>query len=94
LAWMIHVPNGGKRPRGEAGKLKAMGAKPGFPDLFLPKVCSGWTGLAIELKSPTGRLSAAQGGWLTELKGEGYLCAVCRTFGEFEATVNKYLGVL
>nr|WP_241839296.1 VRR-NUC domain-containing protein [Rhodoferax antarcticus] len=93
LAWMLHVPNGGKRPHGEAGKLKAMGAKPGFPDLFLPKVCSGFTGLAIELKSPTGRLSEAQGLWLGELKGEGYLCAVCRSFDEFEAVIHQYLNV-
>ena len=37
LRWMLHVPNGLKRPRGEAGKLKALGTKPGFPDLTLPR---------------------------------------------------------
>lgn len=31
LRWLVHVPNGGKRPKGEAGKLKAMGTKPAIP---------------------------------------------------------------
>ncbi len=60
LISMTHVPNGGKRPNGEAGKLKAMGVKPGFPDLFLPKKNLNWQGLAIELKSPVGVMSTAQ----------------------------------
>lgn len=36
LEWIIHVPNGGKLPRGLAGKLKAMGVKKGVPDILLP----------------------------------------------------------
>jgi len=91
LNWIFHAPNGGKRPRGEAGKLKAMGVKKGFPDLFLPKVCGQWMGLAIELKSPTGKTSPDQDDWLCMLQGQGYLCAVCRTFTEFEARVLEYL---
>lgn len=94
LKWMIHVPNGGKRPMGEAGKLKAMGVKPGVPDLLIPKASGSWMGLAIELKSPVGRLSDPQREWLAELAGEGYLCSVCRSFGEFESVTNRYLGLV
>lgn len=50
LEWVIHVPNGGKRPRGAAGKLKAMGVKPGVLDVLLPLPYNGWSGLAIEMK--------------------------------------------
>lgn len=92
LRWMVHVPNGGKRPRGEAGKLKAMGAKPGVPDLMLPRRCGDWAGVAIELKSPTGRVSDDQQEWLSALDEEGYLTAVCRTLDEFQSVVGIFLS--
>lgn len=91
LAWVVHVPNGGKRPRGEAGKLKAMGVRAGFPDLFLPRRHQRWTGLAIELKSASGRVSHDQAIWLEVLASEGYLTAVCRTLGEFDAALHCFL---
>jgi hypothetical protein len=93
LGWMVHVPNGGKRPHGEAGKLKALGVKPGFPDLVVPKKNLYWSGLAIELKSLVGKVSPEQKSWLTGFEEEGYLCAVCRDFSEFEVAVKKYLGI-
>ena len=34
-AWYCHVPNGGYRKIREMAKLKAMGLKPGTPDLLL-----------------------------------------------------------
>ena len=89
--WLVHVPNGGKRPKGEAGKLKAMGTKPGYPDLTIPRRRAGWYGLAIELKSPTGRVSEDQQDWLTAFSEDGWLVAVCRTVEEFIAAVNVYL---
>lgn len=92
LRWLTHVPNGGKRPRGEAGKLKGMGAKPGIPDFMLPRRWRGWQGLAVELKSKDGRLSEAQKEWLEALEEDGYLCAVCRTLREFEVVVRKFLA--
>ena len=91
LRWMIHVPNGGKRPRGEAGKLKALGTKPGYPDLTLPRRHKHWAGLAIELKSTEGRLSKDQKEWLDAFEKDGWLVAVCRTLDEFIATIMAYL---
>lgn len=82
LGWMMHVPNGGKRPKGEAGKLKALGVKPGFPDLSIPLSSGRWKGLAVELKSPTGKLSPAQADWLEKLQDDGWLVGVCRTVDE------------
>lgn len=33
LRWLYHVPNGGSRGPAEAGRFKAMGVKPGVPDV-------------------------------------------------------------
>jgi hypothetical protein len=91
LRWMIHVPNGGKRPRGEAGKLKALGTKPGYPDLTLPRRHHHWSGLAIELKSSIGKLTRDQREWLDAFEEDGWLVSVCRTLEEFESTLKRYL---
>ena len=91
LRWLVHVPNGGKRPRGEAGKLKAMGAKPGVPDILLPRRHGDWQGLAVELKSATGRLSSEQTDWLNAFREDGYLVGVCRTIDEFQTILRQYL---
>lgn len=92
LRWLVHYPAGGKRPKGEAGKLKAMGAKPGVPDLVLPRRHGQWAGLAVELKAATGRLSDDQREWLLALGEEGYLTAVCRTLEEFQAVMMRFLA--
>lgn len=91
LRWLVHVPNGGKRPKGEAGKLKAMGTKPGYPDLTLPRPSLRWKGLAIELKSPIGRTSTEQEEWLGAFHSDGWLVGVCRTLDEFIALVRHFL---
>jgi hypothetical protein len=45
LKRLVHIPNGGSRHKAEASKFKAMGMKPGFPDLFLPIPIAKWHGL-------------------------------------------------
>ncbi len=91
LEFLHHSPNGGMRPKGEAGKLKAQGTKAGFPDLYLPARCAGYRGLASEVKSPVGRLSADQRKWLRHFHQEGYLVGVCRTLEEFQSLLMSYL---
>lgn len=56
-AWAFHVPNGGGRTKVEGAILKAMGVRPGIPD-----ICIVWQGRAhwVEIKSGKGRLSDAQ----------------------------------
>ena len=92
LRWMLHVPNGGKRPRGEAGKLKALGTKSGYPDLTLPRPNQNWRGLAIELKSSVGTVSAYQQEWLDAFAEDGWLVAVCRSLDEFMQTTLLFLN--
>ena len=75
-----------------ADKLKAMGVRPGVPDFRLPRRSGCWTGLVVELKSPTGTVSGAQDEWLKALSEEGYLIAVCRTIAEFESIIQRFLA--
>lgn len=51
------VPNGGARPPNEASILVGLGVLAGVPDLFL--FCAG-RAFALEIKTPTGRLSRQQ----------------------------------
>lgn len=80
LVW-THNPAGGKRFRGEGGKLKASGFKKGMPDNFIfnsPPARPEAKGLAIELKrAHTGRASSDQRQWLGDLDGCGWITAVC-----------------
>lgn len=92
VMWM-HTPNGGKRPRGEAGKLKAMGAKPGVLDFYFRwRAGVGW----IELKSERGRLSDDQRAFITEAEALGDLCMVATTIEAVEGTLRAWLppGIL
>ncbi len=58
----MHVPNGGLRSRGEAGKMRAMGVRKGVVDWILPfpSPAGRYTGLAIEVKSHRGTVSDEQ----------------------------------
>ena len=92
LEWIIHVPNGGKRPRGAAGKLKAMGVKPGVLDVLLPLPFNGWSGLAIEMKVGSNKTTEQQDDWLQVFEASGYYTAVCYTLEDFMAHVGRFLA--
>lgn len=78
LALAFAIPNGGKRGKAAAGKLKAEGVRAGVPDLFLPVPRGEYHGLFIEMKTTGGSLSQAQRAWNRALIRQGYLVAVCR----------------
>jgi hypothetical protein len=73
------IPNGGKRDKGTAGKLKAEGLQAGAPDLLIL-----WKGRAIglELKARRGRLSSAQMAFSMRWTTPGGLYAVARSLEE------------
>lgn len=91
LEWVVHVPNGGKRPRGAAGRLKAMGVKKGVLDVILPLPYNGWSGWAIELKVGKNRTTEEQDNWLAALEAAGYYTAVCYSLEEFERHLILFL---
>lgn len=59
-----HTPNGEKRSKAAAGKLKAMGVKAGVPDFLLYDRMTGYLH-CMEIKSRDGHLSDSQRGWMT-----------------------------
>ena len=92
LKLLMHIPNGGARTKAEAGKFKAMGVKPGVPDLFLPVARGVYHGLWIELKrADGGRVENAQKGWISALRDQGYMAGVCRGWVEASEKIMEYL---
>jgi hypothetical protein len=71
------IPNGGWRHKATAGKLKAEGARPGIPDLFLPVPKGSCHGLWIEMKRRGGRISENQKAEIELLQADGYRVEVC-----------------
>jgi len=91
LELLFHVPNGGSRHVAEAVKLKAMGTRQGVPDLLLPVPRGNKIGLALELKSASGRLRPKQAWWLRELRASGWAVAVAYTFSEAQKVLTGYV---
>lgn len=92
LAMLFHIPNGGKRGKAEAGRLKAEGVSAGVPDLCLPVPRGGYHGLYIELKRiKGGEVSKSQKEWLALLNRQGYFAMVCFGWQEAARTITKYL---
>ena len=93
LAWLYHIPNGGKRDPKTAARLKAEGVKAGVPDLCLPVPRKGFHGLYIELKDvPTScKATPAQLGWLAGLSALGYSTHVCHGWEAARDVLLEYL---
>lgn len=92
LKRMFHPANGGARSKGEGGKLKAMGVRPGVPDFLLPIPHGQWNGLAVELKAAAGGLSESQREWVADLIAARYVVGVARTLSEFTELVHRFIG--
>lgn len=76
LALLFAIPNGGKRDRITAARMKDEGVKPGVPDICLPVARNGYHGLFIELKHGDNDAAPAQRAWITALLKQGYLAVV------------------
>lgn len=98
--WLVHhSPNGGYRTKAEAGRFKAMGVVPGFPDLI---VIGPGSILFMELKAPPKRLkgsgesqaqaetSPAQDAVLNLLSGAGWPVTVVRSIDEAQAFLRAH----
>jgi VRR-NUC domain-containing protein len=98
LAYVAHVPNGEKRDKATAARLKAMGVRAGLVDiLFFQRYYDAtanvdYAGLAIELKTATGRTSDDQERWLAHLRGVGWRCEVCREWTRAAALILTWAG--
>lgn len=93
LSLLFHVPNGGKRSKTTAVRLKMEGVKAGVPDLFLPVARGGFYGLFIEMKAGKNKTTQKQEEWLAALGAQGYCAQVCYGFEEARDAILKYLDL-
>lgn len=93
LSRFYAIPNGGHRSKATAGKMRAEGVRSGVPDYCLPIARDGAHGLYIELKRPTGRPSAEQESWISDLNAEGYVAKVAVGWWEAWRILATYLNI-
>ncbi|RKI94317.1 VRR-NUC domain-containing protein [Parablautia intestinalis] len=91
LKLLFHIPNGGKRDIKEAARFKAMGVKPGVPDLCLPVPMNGFAGLYIEMKYDKNKPTEKQKEWIRALKEQGYKVIICYSSIDATQELEKYL---
>ena len=89
---LFAVPNGGKRNRLEAARLKSEGVLSGVSDLILLVPSRNFHGLCIEMKAGKGQLTANQMRFIKAVQKQGYAAAVCWSLDEFMDTINHYLS--
>lgn len=95
---IVAVPNGGRRNKMEAARLKKQGVRAGYPDIIVDSPSPFYVGLRIELKRPivTGEakpvVSPEQKNWLTRLQRAGYVCCVCYGVDQAIAATQAYMA--
>lgn len=89
---LFAVPNGGRRDKVTAAKLKAEGVLAGVADLILLKSNSRYGALLIEMKTRVGRQADTQRGWQKLIEADGYKYVVCRSVDDFVREVNAYIS--
>lgn len=80
------IPNGGKRGRVEAGRLKVEGVSAGVPDLYIP----AWR-MWVEMKATDGRVTKEQADWHEYLRGLGDVVIVAYGFDDARRQVEWFL---
>jgi hypothetical protein len=91
LKSLFAIPNGGKRNAITGAILKSEGVRAGMPDLCLCVSRGGYNALFIEVKTPIGRLSAAQKNQIADLEANGSKCVTVRSPIEAISAINDYL---
>lgn len=90
FGYIFAIPNGGYRTPAAAGKAKAEGQRPGYPDIAWDLPRGSYTGFRGELKRVVkGTVSPLQQEWHVWLERQGLY--VCTTHG-WEAMRNELLN--
>lgn len=89
---LFAIPNGGRRDKTTAAKLKAEGVLAGVADLILLKSNAHYGALLIEMKTRVGRQADTQREWQKLIENDGYHYVVCRSLDDFMREVNAYLS--
>lgn len=91
LALMFAIPNGGKRSKATAARLKAEGVRAGIPDICLPVARGEYHGLFIEMKAGRNKPTQPQVAWHVRLSAKGYRVAVCYGWQAAIDVIEEYL---
>ena len=94
---LIHIPNGGKRNKREAGRMKRMGVRAGVHDYFLPVARGMYHGLWIELKPDVKgyypSVSEGQRDWRTKMHTQGYAAFIIKGWENAIGIMLDYLNI-
>ncbi len=93
LEFLHHIPNGGKRNKIVAIKLKRRGVLPGVCDLFLPHARGGYFGLYIEMKAPKNyhsTITGSQRAFMSGVKQQNYSVVLCYGAEEAKRAIMSY----
>lgn len=87
----VHIPNESKRSPSYGAKMKRMGLRKGFPDMFIPIARKGYHALFVELKRDrTCKPTKEQLLWIDYLNKQGYRATVCYGAGEAIGEIEEY----
>lgn len=94
LKLAFHPPNGGLRSKAAAGKLKAIGTRPGVPDYWFPVGNGRFKGMVLEFKSAKGSLSLDQRAFIDGLRDANWFVEIVRTASEAITMTERFYGHL
>jgi hypothetical protein len=86
--WWFHAANGEARDPRAAAKLKAMGVKPGVPDLTL--ISPAGVAHFLEVKRPGGRLSEPQEAFAAWAAGHGVPFSAADSLSHARAILTRW----
>ena len=92
LELVYAIPNGGKRDKITAARLRAEGQKAGIPDIHFPVARAGFNSLYVEMKTTTGRLSESQEAVIPRLLAARNHVALCRNWTQAAMVIENYFN--
>lgn len=102
--YLFAIPNGGKRTRTEAARLKGLGVKEGVSDLLLPIPRRGCSGLWLEMKKPAEAFRTRaeaeravtdnQRSWVDLMGACGFAAVVCYGWDDARREIETYLNIV
>lgn len=88
---LFAVPNGGKRDKKEAARLKKQGATPGVSDIICLVPNDAYPFLCLETKTPSGTQSPEQKQFQKDVEAAGGLYLLFRSAAEGVEILKEYL---
>ena len=87
--WMwLHIPNGGARSERTGALMKALGVRPGAPDLMIDAGHCGT--FYVELKTQQGRQQPTQKDFQREVEALGSQYAICRSLRAVQGQLSTW----